>query len=121
MPEETAASLCLQAVMAKWQEWPIRARPRLLKTFTAGQSHQTHLIESAHRRYVLKIFMDKQGTAIEAQRWAADLGIAPELLYSAPDFEFAIFSYLDTETLSPASADSGTLRRVSNALGKMHS
>lgn len=72
----------LQARLKDWQTWGLEAEPRLVRTFTAGKNHQTALIESAAKQYVLKIFNGPSEIAIQAQQWAGQLGLSPAIIYA---------------------------------------
>ena len=112
----------LQAALALWQQWPVAAKPRLVTTFTAGLNHQTYLIEVAgDTQLVLKLFANDLQAAIDSQRWAADLGIAPAVWFADVQAGYALFAYIDADTLDKTNVSMRTLEILAAAIKTMHS
>ena len=69
-------------LLKNWREWGLSTEPQLVKVFADGKNHQTALIKSAHQHYVLKVFQGSAETSINAQQWAAKLGLSPKIIYA---------------------------------------
>lgn len=82
----------LQARLKDWPNWGLDAEPRLVRTFSNGRNHQTALIESASKQYVLKIFDGPGQFATSAQQWAGKLGLSPAIIYA--DKELTIMDFI---------------------------
>lgn len=100
----------LNTALEKWQSWGLIKQPQLTKTFTNGKSHHTGLVEIDHQKWVLKVFNHSFEQAINAQQFAAELGIAPELVFH--DDHVALMEYIEG---GPPSAT-----KIAQALHKLH-
>lgn len=103
----------LTSALRDWRRWGLDDEPRLIKTFTNGQNHNTGLISAGGQRYVLKIFSHSFERAIAAERLANQLDISPTLVYAANDI--ALFDYIT----SPADPEI-TLLELAQTLAKVH-
>ncbi len=105
--------------MLSWQEMPVDEQPKLLKTFTDGLNHQTHLIESKNKRFVLKLFSSPSPNAITAHNFASQYNLAPEILYVNEQQSVALLEYIETDSaIQPV--DSQELISLGTALKKLH-
>ena len=96
-----------------WKNLGLAAKPSLVKTFNAGQSHHCGLINANGKKYVLKVFKHSFNNAIAAEYLASNARLSPAVL--AVDKNIALFSYIPSRAL-PA-------KRVSmlcDALKKTH-
>lgn len=108
------ASKALQTALRDWRQWPTRTLPTMVRQFTDGANHQAWLLESDEQQWALKIFEDSGRSAIEIQRWAADLQLAPEIVFAPADFSYALMSYL------PDQAVPGDVGTVAVSLRDLH-
>jgi len=110
----------LDEVLSNWQQMPFDQKPQLVKTFTAGLNHETHLLKVGELGVVLKIFSHSQNTAIQAQSWGHNLGLAPKVLHADLEVGFAIFDYLDAPTLSAETITTPDIKSIALGLRAMH-
>lgn len=110
----------LGKILSNWQQLPFLQKPQLLKTFTAGLNHETHLLKVGKQSIVLKIFSHSQNTAIQAQKWGHNHGVAPEVLYTDLETGFSVFDYLDAPTLSADTINASDLKSIALGLRTMH-
>ncbi len=68
--------------LENWPKWGFSEKPSLIRQFTAGKNHHTGLIECREGRHVLKVFEHSFEQAVSAQRLAANIGIAPEIVFA---------------------------------------
>ena len=112
--------LNLSDILTNWHEMPLDEQPKLIKTFTAGLNHETHLVQSANKQYVLKLFQQAEPRAITVQRWAADHGLAPEIFYANQRRDIVLMDYLATETINRSDINQNTLKMLATALRRLH-
>lgn len=110
----------LNQVLNEWQKMPFDQKPRLLKTFTAGLNHETHLLRVGDQKVVFKLFSHSQHDAIEAQIWANRIGVAPRVIHANFEENFAVFQYIDTATLSTETVSNSELECIAAGLSKLH-
>lgn len=118
-PKNTNASR-LDATLSNWQDLPIEKKPILLKTFSSGLNHQTHLISANDELTVLKLFSAPSSSAIAIQQFAADHQLAPNILYTNPEHDAALMEYINSDTLTKA-INSQDLGLLGNTLKALHS
>ena len=98
---------------ADWQRWGLLAKPQIVEQFTAGQNHRTLLLKSADEFWVLKQFAHSFDVAVSAQRWAANLELAPEIRYAKGNL--ALMAYQESIVFSDQH-----LSLLGKALRKLH-
>ena len=99
---------------------PIKEKPILLKTFSSGLNHQTHLISSEDKKTVLKLFSKPSSSAIAIQKFAAKHQLSPHVLYTNPTYDVALMEYIDSSTISQP-INPQELKLLGSALKKLHS
>ena len=109
----------LNTVIANWQTLPITEPPTFVKTFNEGLNHQTHLISSGHKQYVLKLFSEPNYLAIQSQKLAASHQLAPEILYVNRTNDIALMEYINQQTIKHT-VDNKNLMALGNALKDLH-
>lgn len=85
----------LNTQLKGWRKWGLLEKPELVKTFNAGKNHHTALIKSGTSHYVVKVFEHSFEHAISAQRWAAEQGLAPAIIYAQDSL--ALMDYIESE------------------------
>lgn len=70
----------LDSALDQWRELGLMARPKLLNTFTDGKNHHAGLIDVLGDKQVIKVFVHSIDRALQAQRQAAEYGLAPNIL-----------------------------------------
>jgi len=76
--------LNIDAINRRLDEWAslgLPHRPNVLSVFSAGKNHHCALVDWEGSTRVLKIFNHSFEQAVEAQRYAADLGLAPKVIF----------------------------------------
>ena len=109
----------LNTVIANWQTLPITEQPNFVKTFNEGLNHQTHLISSGRKQYVLKLFSEPNHLAIQSQKIAANHQLAPEILYVNQTNDFVLMEYINQQTIKHP-LDNIELIALGNALKDLH-
>ncbi|GHA18258.1 hypothetical protein GCM10008090_29800 [Arenicella chitinivorans] len=101
-------------LLANWRRWGLTAQPKIVEQFTAGQNHQTVLLQSADEFWVLKQFSHSFDLAISAQRWAAAQGLAPKIHFA--DDDVALMAYQESVPFA-----GHHIKLLAQALHKLHS
>ncbi len=89
----------LEEALQHWQDWGLEEKPALLQTFETGKSHFTGLISVGFERHVLKVFKHSAHKAMNAQTWAADLGMAPKVIFQ--NDHIGLMKYIEPSQLTP--------------------
>ena len=111
----------LQQVLTDWQQRDaLQEVPAIVKTFTAGLNHETHLVKTGQLLRVLKLFTEPQPAAIKTQQWAAFLAIAPEIVDHSAGYDIAVFDYIDTPSLAETALINDHLAPLGEALQTLH-
>lgn len=84
----------ISELLSDWQQWPVTQAPQLIKKFNQGLNHRTYLIKSAETLFVLKYFASPQENAIEQQKQAFQLGIAPRIVFNSQDHQLVLMDYI---------------------------
>ena len=106
--------------LSNWQEMPLDGQPRLIKTFTAGLNHATHLIQADSKQFVLKLFEQAEPGAITAQQWAANQGLAPRIIFANPRNDIILMDYVGSATITRSDINQNTLKLLATALRQLH-
>jgi thiamine kinase-like enzyme len=110
----------LSNILSNWQQLPLDEQPKFIRTFTAGLNHQTHLVQSGSKQYVLKLFEQPEPSAITVQRWAANHGLAPEIFFANADRDIALMDYVGNATIGRSDISQSTLKSIATALRQLH-
>jgi len=119
----------IEAILSDWHDWQesglcLDSQPSLRKMFSDGSNHDVALLSGSYRgkqsEHVLKCFSTAHPSAIEAQKWACKLGLAPAVEYADPDFTYCLMPYLNEDSISPESATTSDLRAIATALNVLH-
>ena len=81
------SSFCAHQSMAKpdlsdWKNWGLPEAPTFIKLFSLGKNHQTALIESAEKKYVIKQLKHSFEQALRGQNVGQSLGLAPKVYFA---------------------------------------
>lgn len=117
-------------INAEWPQWGLyqavepsdyERAPKLIRTFSAGLNHTTALI-NAHQRYaVIKLFSRPVEREIVVQKWAAELGIAPQLLFVDKRQRYIVMDYAKSNISDKGGVSNSDLRALAHSLKKVHS
>jgi len=110
----------LTDILANWQALKVSQRPTLIKTFTQGLNHQTHLVQIGETQCVLKLFKRPNRLAIEAQQLAAKSGLAPSIRYANKAADVVLMDYINASSLSPCALGDTQITALAKALSKLH-
>ena len=91
--------------------------------FTDGLSHNTALVNDQGSRYVIKVFGESaqlRYQAIEGQKIAAQLNLAPEILFLDADIGILLCEYLPSESLAHAPISSAEIVAIAQSLRALH-
>jgi len=91
-----------QIYLAEWPDWGIDSKhpPRLIKTLDSGTRNTSVLFNLNNRRYILRfqpasnVVDTRSYQEFEIQSAAANLGIAPTILYLDGDMRYQIIEYV---------------------------
>jgi thiamine kinase-like enzyme len=121
----------LKAVLNNWQEYGLASMPVLDHTFSAGLNHSAYLLHfenlnnAADRphmeKVVLKIFSIAMPNAIFAQSGAAELGLAPEIIFINKEKDLVLMEYIETPFLGSNTIGNDELAQLGSALQRLHS
>lgn len=110
----------LTEALNNWREMPLDQPPEVVKTFTAGLNHQTHLIQSGSTQFVLKLFQQAEPNAIAAQQWATKHGLAPRIVYANQSSDIVLMEFVTSNTITHSDITHDTLKLLAMALRKLH-
>lgn len=100
----------------QWQALGIESEPILIKQFSEGENHHTCLIKSGADTWVIKKFEHSFDQAVEGQKHAAALGIAPAI--KRAESPLLLMGYIDAQPL--ANPHNQDLDRLAACLAKLH-
>ena len=110
----------LQTLFSSWHERDLNGQPALLKTFTQGLNHQTHLVESANTRLVVKLFnFDNHREAI-AHSLAAQVKLAPQIQHYDAELGVLITDYIPSSNLVGKDLSANEISTLAESLNKVH-
>jgi thiamine kinase-like enzyme len=89
----------LNQALEKWSDWGLVEKPRLVRVFEDGQNHHTGLIQSADKKFVLKLFKHSFKRTIEAEYWASERCISPDLYMAANNT--ALYEFIEDQGYTP--------------------
>lgn len=111
----------LEDALAQWRRWGVATEPLITKHFQDGLNHTTCLIDVAGEALVVKLFTAPSTLAIKAQQWAAEIGIAPNLVYVDRQFRYVVMRYTDAGSLRDSwRATEQNLAALAKGLTQMH-
>ena len=119
MPDNKPIEQVLLDANVDWRAWPIVGPPKISSQFNEGLNHQTLLLESSGKKYVLKIFESAAPMAIAAQRWAAKHSLAPQIVYAPNDGRYLLMELISGEILHLPLNDH-SLNSLSNIIATLH-
>ncbi len=88
-----------EAALSDWRQWPVSYRPIIVREFADGQNHNSVLLADAERRLVLKCFARPSELAVTMQRYAADCGLTPKVLYSPYNHGYLLMEAIPSSAL----------------------
>lgn len=107
-------------ILVDWQTWPVADQPCLVRQFTDGLNHDTALLRVGQKELVLKRFLSEPARQIEAQLWAASLGIAPQVWFYPPDKEYMLMEALIGDHINIQGINDVALYAIAQGLTLMH-
>jgi len=106
----------LEATLNNWQVMSLAEKPTVIEKFTAGLNHQTYLISSANKKYVLKLFSQRASRAILAQKITSKKNLSPEILYTNKNEDVMLMDYISTES----SYDNTNITSLAQTIKEVH-
>ncbi|MEM8501083.1 MAG: aminoglycoside phosphotransferase family protein [Pseudomonadota bacterium] len=110
----------LESALREWQKWPIVSEPGVIKQFDAGLNHKTALLKTANRFLVLKSFAAVADKALAAQRWAAEIGISPSIIFESVEANYCLMEYVGVRSLAECTINDRDLQALALSLQAMH-
>ena len=124
-----AKQMLLEEALSEWASWTgdgeskrmlTSREPELVRTFTAGLNHAAALIRLDDELAVLKVFSQPASVELINHHWAANLGLAPQLLYTDADKRYAVMELAQGSELSPGEVTKEQLGFLARSLSKLH-
>ena len=108
MPSNSRQPQALQTVLSEWPLWGISGTrtPEIITQFRQGRSNDSYLLKIDTEHYVLRMRRvnhgQTQNTRYEnlIQHGAAQLGLAPRVVYQSPNLGYRLCSYARGTTLA---------------------
>lgn len=120
--------LNVQAILTQWPLWSIESEPSFVRELSGGLTNKNYLLQVGGRYLVLRINrsntktfdIDRQ-TELAVHQAAADAGISPAVIYSAPDFSYWVRDFIRGEPLSETAINKEQLTQIARLLKATHS
>lgn len=110
----------LADILPDWRQWPVSQEPVLLETFTSGTNHSVSRLGAGAQELVLKEFLSPVESEIDAQLWAASQGLAPDVLYVAPNKRYLLMTAIGKHHLIDQQLSKQKLLRLAESLHRLH-
>ena len=108
MPSSSRKQQALQTVLSEWPLWGISGTrtPEIITQFRQGRSNDSFLLKTDTEHYVLRMRRVNHGQTQNTrhenfiQHGAAQLGLAPRIVYQSPTLDYRVCSYARGTTLA---------------------
>lgn len=89
----------LNQALENWSDWGFAEKPSLVSVFENGQNHHTGLIQSAGKKFVLKVFKHSFERTVKTEYWASERGLSPHVVSAKNNV--ALYHFVEDQGFTP--------------------